>query len=111
MTFAELMAYSKVEAAQYAIDCWVDTEIMWMSAKDFVAKHTNWAIEVEDNTPSLKVDDWIATDTSNIDTSDWAEIKLSKEDLQELLKANNIKFGRNSWEAKLMILAQENGLL
>lgn len=111
MTFAELMAYSKVEAAQYAIDCWVNTRIMWMSAQDFVAKHTNWTPEIKENVPSPKAKDEIVTDIPETNTSDWTEVNLSKSDLQELLKANNIEFKWNLWEAKLMILAQENGLL
>ncbi len=111
MTFAELMAYSKVEAAQYAIDCWVNTRIMGMSAQDFVAKHTNWTTEIEENVPSPEAEDEIVTDIPEANTSDWTEVNLSKSDLQELLKANNIEFKWNLWEAKLMILAQENGLL
>lgn len=111
MTFAELMAYSKLEAAQYAIDCWVNTRIMGMGAEDYVAKYTNWTTEIKENVPSPKAEDEVVTDIPETNTSDWTEIKLSKEDLQELLKANNVEFKWNLWEAKLMILAQENGLL
>lgn len=111
MTFAELMAYSKVEAAQYAIDCWVNTRIMWMSAQDFVAKYTNWTTEIEESVQTPKVEDDVETDLPENNTTDWTEVSLSKEDLQELLKANGIKYNHNLWEKKLMILAQENGLL
>ena len=105
MTFAELMAYSKVEAAQYAIDCWVNTRIMWMSAQDFVAKHVWQVKEPEFIEPMPE----ILEETESVqDTWEWA---LTKEDLQELLKANGIKYNKNLWNKKLMILAQENGLL
>ena len=111
MTFAELMAYSKLEAAQYAIDCGINTRIMWMSAEDYVAKYTNWTPEIKENVPSPETEDEVVTDIPESNTSDWTEVKLSKSDLQELLKANNIKFNQNLWDKKLMILAQENGLL
>lgn len=111
MTFAELMAYSKIEAAQYAIDCWVKTRIMWMSAEDFVAKYTNGTVEIKENVPTSETDDEIITDVPENNTPDWTEVKLNKEDLQELLKANNIEFKKTLWNKKLLILAQENGLL
>lgn len=111
VTFAELMAYSKVEAAQYAIDCWVNTRIMGMSAEDYVAKYTNWTTEIEQSVPTPEAEDKVETDVPENNTTDWTEVSLSKEDLQELLKANGIKYNHNLWEKKLMILAQENGLL
>lgn len=97
--FAELMAYSAVEAAQFCIDCGIDTEINGINVKDIVAGKTPVVEEV-------------TTVVQELPTEIYEEVPLlSKEDLQELLKANNIKFSHLTGEKKLLEIAKLNNLL
>ncbi len=105
-TFAELMEYSKVEAAQYAIDCWVNTSIMWVSAEYYVK--SAWILPEEKKEPEKEA--VLKEESKEIEKDEW-EVELSKEDLQELLKSNNIEFKKTMWQKRLLELAQENDLL
>lgn len=90
--FAELMNYSHKDAAQYCIDCGIDTEINGVSVYEIV----------NGSKPVEEVVEWV----------EWEEIPtLTKEDLQELLKANEIKFHPATGLEKLMLIAQENKLI
>jgi len=106
MAFAELMAYSKVEAAQYVIDCWINTRIMGMKPEDFIKSVESKRNQVKEEKVIIK-EPKIEEETEK---TDW-EVELSKEDLQELLKSNNIEFKKTLWQKKLLELAQESGLL
>lgn len=94
--FAELMAYSAVDAAQFCIDCGIDTEINGINVNDIVAGKTQ--LEVKE-------------DIEELSTIDEEVPLLTKEDLQELLKANNIKFSHLTGEKKLLEIAKSNNLL
>lgn len=93
--FAELMAFSHIDAAQYCVDCGIDTEINWVSVYEMVKAPK----EVVENKEVVKVEE-----------IEEAPL-LTKEELQELLTSNSIKFHPASGEAKLLQLAQENKLL
>lgn len=106
-TFAELMAYSPVEAAQYAIDCWLKTEIMWVPAEEFVKN--NWVIKETEKKEEVVAN--IETEEPIITPENEDSVELTKEDIQELLKANNIAFHHATGIAKLIELAKQNNLL
>lgn len=97
--FAELMAHSHIDAAQYCVDCGIDTEINGVSVYEMVKATKPTAESVIEVKEVVKVE---ATDEAPI---------LTKQELQELLKNNNIKFSHLTGEVKLLQLAQENGLL
>jgi hypothetical protein len=99
--FAELMAYSAVDAAQFCIDCGIDTEINGINVKDIVAGKT--PTEETIITPTITED--------IVEGTDEEVPLLTKEDLQELLKANNIKFSHLTGEKKLLDIAKSNNLL
>lgn len=96
--FAELMAHSHTDAAQYCVDCGIDTEINGVSVYEMVkaTKPTKEVVEV------IK--------TPKVEEIEEAPL-LTKEELQELLRNNNIKFSHLLGEVKLLQLAQENKLL
>jgi hypothetical protein len=100
--FAELMAYSAVDAAQFCIDCGIDTEINGINVKDIVAGKTPVVEEITTVIQELPVDEAIVDEEVPL---------LTKEDLQELLKANNIKFSNLTGEKKLLDIAKSNNLL
>lgn len=109
-TFAELMAYSTREAAQYAIDCWINTNIMGMSAEDYIKSLDTEKKETkEENKPENKEE--IVEETPIKVEEGENQISLGKEDYKELLKANGIKFNHNLGEQKLKELVIENNLL
>ena len=159
-TFSSLMAYSPYQAAMFAIDCGIKTEIYGISVEDYVAAYDakklreengeevnvqqeqldkeeaekQAAIEKEEaeakelaekarleNEELLankdKVDEATTTtptteETTEQTTQEGAETnELSKEDLQELLKANNIEFPGTIGQKKLLELAKTNNLL
>lgn len=116
--FAELMAYSSMDAAQYCIDCWIETEINGMDVKDIVAWKKKIEeveeVEVADNTTDKVLEENLPEYTTTLtkDTEIDEEIpSLTKEDLQELLKANSIAFKNTFWQKKLLEIAQDNKLL
>ena len=94
--FAELMAFSHTDAAQYCVDCGNDTEINGVSVYDIVKAPKEVVVEKKE--------------VVKAEITDEAPL-LTKEELQELLKSNNIKFSHLTGEAKLLQLAQENKLL
>lgn len=98
--FAELMAHSHIDAAQYCVDCGIDTEINGISVYEMV-KAPKEVVEVVKNKE---------VETVKVEETEEAPL-LTKEELQELLKNNNIKFSHLTGEVKLLQLAQENGLL
>ena len=158
-TFSSLMAYSPYQAAMFAIDCGIKTEIYGISVEDYVAaydakklreengeevnvqqeqldkeeaeklaakeKEEAEALELAEkarleNEELLankdKVDEApVTTETTTETTDETKEVasneELSKEDLQELLKANNIDFPGNIGQKKLLELAKTNNLL
>jgi len=93
MTFAELMKYDPMEAAKFAINCNVNADINWVSAKDYVNGTKEEVMEDEKEEEVMEV------------------LEISSEYLKELLKANKIDFHHASWNKKLMKLAQDNELL
>lgn len=102
--FAELMAYSATDAAQYAVDCNINTNIHGMSAQDFVNKQKG-IVKAE------VVEEIVVEPTVKEEVIGEQKASLSKEDLQELLKANNIKFHPATGIEKLVNIAKENNLL
>lgn len=99
--FAELITFSVTDAAQYCVDCGNDTEINGVSVYDIVGKVETQEKKVE--TQEEAIEDKF--------TEDEQKPVLTKEDLQELLKANNIEFKNTFGEKRLLELAIENGLL
>lgn len=128
--FAELMDYSAVEAAKYAIDCGIDTEIMGMPVKDYVACNG-----VMDNAPKnlmigeeaghmtlgeghkeLSADEEVVeadevTEDVKVEEVTEENSELNKEQIQELLAANGVEFKFTLWTKKLLEIAKENNLL
>lgn len=145
-TFGDLMEYNPLEAAKYAVDCGIDTQIYWMPVKEYIEK-AEAAIEqnnikkeeFEENEDqkaeearleaeaaqlaaeeiaknaleSLNKENTETTEqtTEETTTETTENIELSKEDLQELLKSNNIEFPGTLGQKKLLELAQKNNLL
>jgi len=118
-TFAELMAYSKLEAAMYAVDCWVDTKIMWMPVKEFIA-NSQKAIAAG-NTPKKKESKKVVKNSDPEEDEeeevDWDEESdttdpvISECDLKEALTSKWIAFHHKAGMKKLMELAKTSGLL
>jgi hypothetical protein len=104
------MSFSAKDAAQYAIDCNIDTNIHGMTAQEYVDK-CNGTVKV--NVVEETAVEITKTEEVKYETTETTETnaELSKEVLVELLKANNIKFHPSTGVEKLMILAKENGLL
>lgn len=100
--FAELMAYSHKEAAQYCIDCGNDTEIGWVNVKDIV----KWI------TKSVKTE--LAPEVQKVEgvegEIEW-KAELSVEDLREILTAKEIPFKKSFWIKKLVELATDNNII
>jgi len=109
MTFAELMAYSKVEAAQYLIDCWVDSKIMGMDPKEYIkmVKADKWQPVEEKEVKKEVVEKSVEIKEEETPENE----ELTKEDLHELLDANNIEYKKTLGVKRLMELATERGLL
>lgn len=100
--FAELMAHSHQDAAQYCVDCGIDTEINGISVYEMVGAKKETVKTVEEVKEVIETPKVEATDDVPL---------LTKEELQELLRNNDIKFSHLLGEAKLLQLAQENKLL
>jgi len=107
--FASLMAYDPKAAAQFAIDCWVKTAIHWIPVEDYV----KWVEKLEEVEAPV-VEEKESETKEEVEAEEVepkTEIEITKEDLQELLKANWIKYHHAAGIKKLTVLANENGLL
>ena len=105
-TFSELFAYSPVEAAQYQLDCRIaDAEIFGMPSAEYIkqqeALNNPKPVEIKEE-PKKEVVEVVEKEEST---------DLTKEDVQELLKANKIDFHHALGIKKLVELAITNKLL
>jgi len=104
--FASLMAYDPKAAAQFAIDCWIKTEIHWVPAEEFVKTEEKEKIILVPSDESISETKWFVEDKT-----EGTGIEIDIDDLRELLKANNIKFHPATGIKKLTVLAIDNKLL
>lgn len=110
LRFSELMRFDPKAAAQYAIDCWVKTEIYGVPVEEYV-KNPVWEDKIEDKVVKDEISEPIVEEKDEEIESEETELVISVTDLKELLKANGIKHHHALGKEKLVKLAQENGLM
>ena len=104
--FVALLGYDPKAAAQYCIDCNLDTEIYGIPVKEYV----KWLPKATEDKIETPIEEEIESETDEVEEKE-ETVEITKEDLQELLKANNIKYHHAAWVKKLTELANDNNLL